>query len=74
MHPLISNAHDLSDSELQDKINEIYKRIRMNRNPELSHQLQLALETYQSEQMARYQKSLENDEDLKKWSKNISIE
>lgn len=74
MHPLISNAHELSDSELQDKINEIYKRIRMNRNLELSHQLQLALETYQSEQMARYQKNLENDEDLKKWSKNISIE
>ena len=60
-HPLISNLDDLSLEQLQDKISELTRKVaiahRMG-NAHLRHQVQMALDTYQT----KYREKLINQD------------
>ena len=64
-HPLVSDAKQLNDQELADRIADLIKKIgqaRRTGNGYLVNQFQMALESYQSEYRARldaqYQQAL----------------
>jgi hypothetical protein len=71
MHPLISNLENLKDSEIDSKINDLTKKYFQSVNPDLRHQVSLALDTYKNEQSRRqraeWQKMVDNrDKNLDK--------
>jgi len=57
-HPLISNLDDLSMEQLQEKINELTKKLGMAHrmgNAYLRQQVQMALESYQNKYREKQQ-------------------
>ncbi len=55
-HPLVSDAKQLSDQALADRISDLVKKISMARrtgNGYLVNQVQMALESYQAEYRVR---------------------
>lgn len=76
-HPLISNIDHLNLDELQEKINELSRKLSMahrSGNAHLRSQVQMALETYQNKfrekQQAEYDRATRNGPDF---GKNIDI-
>lgn len=66
MHPLTPNLRELSDEELLEKINEIYKKLRIAyNNPAVFAQLQNIMDDYQFEQKRRLQEQREKFENNK---------
>lgn len=66
MHPLTPNLRELSDEELLEKINEIYKKLRIAyNNPAVFAQLQNIMDDYQFEQKRRLQEQKEKFENNK---------
>jgi len=55
-HPLVSDAKQLSDQDLADRISDLVKKISIARrtgNGYLVNQVQMALESYQAEYRVR---------------------
>ncbi len=65
-HPLINNIDDLSMEQLQERINELSRKVgiahRMG-NAQLRYQVQMALETYQNKYRERQQALWKKDDD-----------
>jgi hypothetical protein len=78
MHPLAGDLTKLSDEELLKKLNELYDKIRTAyrfRDPAISQQLNLLLESYKSEQYRRAQEAQEKFlQNNKKYVDRIDIE
>ena len=58
MHPLAGDLTKLTDQELQNKVTELYEKLRMSyysSQAELHQQLRMLLEDYRSEQQRRFQ-------------------
>lgn len=75
-HPLISSLSDLTDQQLNDKINELYNKMSTARrinNAQLINQLVLALESYKQEYNKRLEKQQPDSIDFNK-SINITRE
>lgn len=50
-HPLINNIDDLTPEQLQDRVNDLYKKLAFAQrtgNHNLRSQIQMALETFQN--------------------------
>lgn len=63
-HPLIPNLDDLTIEQLQDKIAELTKKIGIAHrlgNAQLRHQVQMALDTYQTKYRERIMKQDSKD-------------
>lgn len=63
-HPLIPNLDDLTVEQLQDKIAELTKKIGIAHrlgNAQLRHQVQMALDTYQTKYRERIMKQDSKD-------------
>lgn len=76
-HPLISDISHLTEPELQEKVNDLTRKLgfayRIN-NGNLIHQLRMALETYQvklREKQAEHHKR--DDQDTPDFSDRIDI-
>lgn len=60
-HPLITDADKLSIDELQSRINDLSRKLSMAhrmQNASLRHQIQMALETYQTQLQKKQQELL----------------
>jgi hypothetical protein len=55
MHPLIDNLHQLKDSELENKINDLTGKYFSARNFEVQRQIVMVLDTYKEELSRRKQ-------------------
>lgn len=53
MHPLLFNIDQLSDNELEEKIISLHKKYWQTNNPQIQHQISLAIESYKLEQQTR---------------------
>ncbi len=70
-HPLINNAEDLTNQELQDRVTDLTRKMtiahRMG-NAQLVGQIQMALETFQTKlrerQQAEYERQLGKGKDF----------
>lgn len=66
-HPLVGNLSDLSDQDLEKKLNDLttrYVRLPQIVNPDVRNQLLLLLEAYRQELINRtYQKQKKNEKD-----------
>ena len=65
-HPLITNLDDLSMEQLQEKINELSRKVGMAHrmgNVQLRHQVQMALETYQNKYREKLEQSWKKTDD-----------
>jgi hypothetical protein len=61
-HPLINDADALSVEELQTRISDLQKKLGMAyrmRNGDLAHQIQMAIETYQTQYQKKQQEAWE---------------
>lgn len=61
-HPLIQNINHLTMEELQDRINDLYKKLawaQRSRNHALTSQISMALETFQNKMRERQQEIAE---------------
>lgn len=79
-HPLTPNLHELSDSDLAEKISTINKRISAAYrfgNPQLLRQAQMMMEDYldeqQRRQMEQMKKMQEQNDSGKNWDDIIDI-
>lgn len=60
-HPLITNADTLSIDELQSRINDLSRKLSMAhrmQNASLRYQIQMAIETYQTQLQKKQQELL----------------
>lgn len=53
MHPLVDDLHNLKDSELESKINDLTRKYFMAMNPDVQFQIASVLESYKEEQAIR---------------------
>lgn len=74
MHPLLDSLRDVTDEDLDIKINAIYDRLKTaGGNPGVYNQLMMILNNYQEEKQRRaaeYRKKLEDDD---KYNDKIDI-
>lgn len=65
-NPLVDSLSELSDSEIEDKIIELGRKMNMTANPDLQNQVFVVLEMYREEAALRraksYQKTNDNDD------------
>ena len=61
MHPLTPNLHDMSDTELQEKIKSLNTRLvqAYQASPGVVNQIQMVIEDFTEEQRRRDKKSLD---------------
>jgi hypothetical protein len=61
MHPLTPNLHDMSDTELQEKIKSLNTRLvqAYQASPGVVNQIQMVIEDFTEEQQRRDKKSLD---------------
>ena len=53
MHPLLYDTGHLTDQELDDKIISLNRKYWQTNNPQVHHQISIALESYKLEQEQR---------------------
>jgi DNA-binding ferritin-like protein len=74
MHPLLGDLRDVSDEEIDEKINQIYERLKTaGNNPYVYNQLMMVLSSYQEEKQRRNREQLKKIDDDKKYSDKIDI-
>jgi len=66
-NPLADNFEDLTDSQIQEKVQDLTKRYYQTRNPGLQSQIAVMLDMFRQEQttrMYRLKQQDDNDPDL----------
>ena len=66
-NPLADNFEDLTDSQIQEKVQDLTKRYYQTRNPGLQNQIAVMLDMFRQEQttrMYRLKQQDDNDPDL----------
>jgi len=66
-NPLADNFEDLTDSQIQEKVQDLTKRYYQTRNPGLQNQIAVMLDMFRQEQttrMYRQKQQDDNDPDL----------
>jgi len=66
-NPLADNFEDLTDSQIQEKVQDLTKRYYQTRNPGLQSQIAVMLDMFRQEQtlrMYRQKQQDDNDPDL----------
>lgn len=53
MHPLLNDFSNLTDSQIEDKIISLTQKYWKTANPQVQHQISLAIDTYKLEQQTR---------------------
>ena len=67
-HPFINGLNDLTDEELQNRVNELTNKFfvaQKSGNAQLCHQIQMAIESYRNKLQERYRKGDDNSHDEK---------
>lgn len=56
-HPLINSLSDINEEDLQQRINELNRKLSwaLRNNQHLAHQIRMALDSYRAEQHRRQQ-------------------
>jgi hypothetical protein len=62
-NPLADNFEDLTDSQIQEKIQDLTRRYYQTRNPELQNQIAVMLDMFRQEQTTRMYKQKQQDDD-----------
>lgn len=62
-NPLLDNFDDLTDTQLQEKIQDLSRRYFQTRNPELQNQIAVILDMFKQEQTTRLYKNQNSDND-----------
>jgi hypothetical protein len=62
-NPLADNFEDLTDSQLQEKVQDLTRRYYQTRNPGLQNQIAVMLDMFRQEQTARMYKQKQQDDD-----------
>jgi hypothetical protein len=62
-NPLVDSFEDLTDTQLQEKIQDLSRRYFQTRNPELQNQIIVMLDMFKQEQTARLYKKQNSDND-----------
>jgi len=62
-NPLADSFEDLTDSQIQEKVQDLTKRYYQTRNPELQNQIAVMLDMFREEQTTRMYKQKQQDED-----------
>jgi hypothetical protein len=62
-NPLADSFEDLTDSQIQEKVQDLTKRYYQTRNPELQNQIAVMLDMFRQEQTTRMYKQKQQDED-----------
>lgn len=73
-HPLIGDISSLTDDELQQKINELHRKLGMAQRMgtgHVAHQIRMAIESYQNHYQARLR---DRDKDAKNFDGIIDIQ
>jgi len=61
-NPLVDSFEDLTDTQLQEKIQDLSRRYFQTRNPDLQNQIAVMLDMFKQEQTTRMYKKYENTE------------
>lgn len=62
-NPLADNFEDLTDSQIQEKVQDLTKRYYQTRNPGLQNQIAVMLDMFRQEQTLRMYKQKQQDSD-----------
>jgi len=62
-NPLVDSFEDLTDSQIQEKVNDLTKRYYQTRNPGLQNQIAVMLDMFRQEQTSRMYKQKQQDDD-----------
>jgi len=62
-NPLADNFEDLTDSQIQEKVQDLTKRYYQTRNPGLQNQIAVMLDMFRQEQTTRMYKQKQQDND-----------
>jgi len=62
-NPLADNFEDLTDSQIQEKVQDLTKRYYQTRNPGLQSQIAVMLDMFRQEQTLRMYKQKQQDDD-----------
>lgn len=63
MHPLINDAGELSESQLEERLSDLQRKYLTSHDPHMQHQLMLAIDTYREEQARRTRKKFQQNQD-----------
>jgi hypothetical protein len=62
-NPLADNFEDLTDSQIQEKVQDLTKRYYQTRNPGLQNQIAVMLDMFKQEQTLRMYRQKQQDDD-----------
>jgi len=62
-NPLVDSFEDLTETQLQEKIQDLSRRYFQTRNPELQNQIAVILDMFKQEQITRLYKKQNSDND-----------
>ena len=62
-NPLADNFEDLTDSQIQEKVQDLTKRYYQTRNPGLQNQIAVMLDMFRQEQTLRMYRQKQQDDD-----------
>jgi len=62
-NPLADNFEDLTDSQIQEKIQDLTRRYYQTRNPGLQNQIAVMLDMFRQEQTTRMYRQKQQDDD-----------
>ena len=62
-NPLADSFEDLTDSQLQEKVQDLTRRYYQTSNPGLQNQIAVMLDMFRQEQTARMYKQKQQDDD-----------
>jgi len=62
-NPLVDSFEDLTETQLQEKIQDLSRRYFQTRNPELQNQIAIILDMFKQEQITRLYKKQNSDND-----------
>lgn len=63
MHPLINDASELTESQLEERLSNLQRKYLSSHDPHMQHQLMLAIDTYREEHERRTRKKFQQDQD-----------
>jgi len=62
-NPLADNFEDLTDSQIQEKVQDLTRRYYQTRNPGLQNQIAVMLDMFRQEQTTRMYRQKQQDDD-----------
>jgi hypothetical protein len=63
MHPLLGSLKNLTDSQIEDKLNQLTRNYWMTANPELREQIVMMMDSYRDELQERRIEARKNNSD-----------